>query len=177
MRVEVGDSSALYAHNAELVAVYEEVYADRLGDPFFAAPRYAQRLAAYAARDGFALVTGRVGGELVGYALGYPLPAGSRWWEGLRTPAGPELVAEDGRRTFAVTEIMVRAAWRRRGHARRLHDALLAGRPQRRATLLVLPDNAPAQAAYASWGWRKVGEIQPFDDAPRYDAMVLALDR
>lgn len=29
---------------------------------------------AYAARDGFGFVTGRLGAELVGYALGYPLP-------------------------------------------------------------------------------------------------------
>ena len=40
---------------------------------------------------------------------------------------------------------------------------------------MVLPDNTPAQAAYVSWGWRKLGNLKPFDDSPTYDAMVLPL--
>jgi GNAT superfamily N-acetyltransferase len=175
MELAVGGRALFRTVAGELLAVYQEVYAADLADPFFALPRYRQRLEGYAARDGFSLALGRLGGHLVGYALGYPLPAGTAWWEGLRTPADPGLSAEDGRRTFGVNEIMVRAPWRRRGYARRLHDALLHGRPEQRATLLVLPGNAPAQAAYAGWGWRKVGELQPFPDAPRYDAMILTL--
>jgi hypothetical protein len=33
----------------------------------------------------------------------------------------------------------------------------------------------PARRAYLSWGWRKIGELRPFDDAPVYDAMVRRL--
>ncbi len=177
IRIEVGDRTGLHGQQGELLVVYEQIYAERLGDPFFSAPRYWQRLTAYGDRAGFALATGRIDGTLVGYALGYTLPAGSGWWRGLRASVEPELLVEDGQRTFALTEIMVREEWRRRGYARRLHDALLAGRPERRAALLVLPDNEPARAAYATWGWYRVGPLQPFDDAPVYDAMLLDLDR
>ncbi len=79
------------------------------------------------------------------------------------------------KRTFAINEIMVRPAWRRRGYARALHDALLYDRPEERAILLVLPDNTAAQAAYRSWGWYKLGELQPFEDSPVFDAMVWEL--
>jgi ribosomal protein S18 acetylase RimI-like enzyme len=114
-------------------------------------------------------------GELVGYALGYPLPADSGWWRGLRSDVDPAKLQEDGKRTFALTEIMVREGWRRRGYARALHDVLLAGRQEERATLLVLPDNMPARSAYLAWGWYKLGELQPFDDAPVYGATVREL--
>jgi GNAT superfamily N-acetyltransferase len=93
----------------------------------------------------------------------------------LQGEVNPALLVEDGSRTFALTEIMVRAAWRRRGYARGLHDALLANRSEERATLLVLPDNIPARTAYLSWNWYKLGDLRPFDDAPTYEAMVLDL--
>ena len=165
-------AAGLHEQREELLAVYAEAYADQLDDPFYSLPRYWERLAAYAARDGFALVSGRLDDELIGYALGYTLPAGSGWWRGLRDKVDPALLTETGQRTFAVNEIMVRSAWRRRGYARALHDALLHNRPEERATLLVEPDNTAAQAAYRSWGWYKLGELQPFDDSPVFDAMV-----
>jgi hypothetical protein len=61
-------------------------------------------------------------------------------------------------------------------YARALHDALLADRPERRATLLVDPNNTPARSAYLSWGWTQLGTLQPFADARVYDAMVRRLD-
>jgi ribosomal protein S18 acetylase RimI-like enzyme len=175
LTIERSDASGLHEQRDELLKVYAEVYADRLDDPFFSLPRYWERLEAYGQRDGFSLVTGRLGGELIGYALGYTLPAGSRWWQGLRDAIDPKVLEEDGRRTFALTEIMVRSQWRRKGYARALHDALLADRAEERATLLVLPDNVPALNAYLSWGWYKLGELQPFADAPVYEAMVVEL--
>jgi GNAT superfamily N-acetyltransferase len=164
--------AGLHEHREPLLAVYAEVYADRLGDPFFSLPRYWERLEGYAARDGFALVTGCIAEEMIGYTLGFTLPAGSRWWSGLVRPLDPAFTEEDGQRTFALTEIMVRERWRRQGHARTLHDALLHDRHEQRATLLVLPDNRPARSAYLAWDWRKMGEIKPFADAPVYDSMV-----
>lgn len=47
--------------------------------------------------------------------------------------------------------------------------------PAARATLLVLPENVPAVAANRSWGWYTIGRLQPFQDAPVYEAMVLEL--
>lgn len=37
------------------------------------------------------------------------------------------------------------------------------------------PDDTPAQTAYRCWGWTKLGELQPFPDAPVFDAMILDL--
>jgi len=175
LTIERYDANGLHEHRDDLLNVYAELYRDRLDDPFFSLPRYWERLEAYGQRDGFSLVTGRLDDELIGYALGYTLPAGSRWWQGLRTKVDPALLVEDGRRTLALTEIMVRENWRRQGYARALHDALLRDRAEERATLLVLPDNVPAKSAYLSWGWYKLGELRPFDDAPVYDAMVVEL--
>ena len=94
---------------------------------------------------------------------------------GLRSEPDPEFTEEDSARTFALTEMMVRRTCRRRGYARALHDALLSHRHESRATLLVRPDNDAARLAYRSWGWYKVGDLQPFDDAPVFEAMVQEL--
>ncbi|MCP2329622.1 ribosomal protein S18 acetylase RimI-like enzyme [Hamadaea flava] len=177
LRVVRGGRVCLGRGRERLLGVYREVYADVLREPFFSESRYWQRLEGYAERNGFALVVGDVDGELVGYALGCTLPAQARWWNGLVDPVDAGLLAEDGRRTFALNEIMVRAAWRRRGFARALHDALLAGRPEQRATLLVDPANGPARAAYLSWGWYAFGRVKPFPDSATFEALMLDLTR
>ena len=163
------------AQRAALLAVYEEVYVDQLDDPFFAPSRFWQRLENYAGWPGFALVTGHLLDDLIGYTLGYTLPERSGWWGGFRGEVDPGLLKEDGQRTFALTQLMVLPAWQRRGYARALHDALLSNRPEERATLLVKPDNIPARTAYLSWGWQVLGQLQPFDDAPVYDALLFYL--
>jgi GNAT superfamily N-acetyltransferase len=174
--VRLTDAAGMEACRGELLDVYRDAYADKLGNPFFSEERYWERLEAYAQRTGFGLAMGyREGHGLVGYALGYTLPAGSQWWSGLLTRVDSSLVEEDGQRTFALNYIMVRRALRRQGIARQLHDALMKIRPEERATLLVMPGNVAASSAYAAWGWHKIGELQPFADAPIYDAMILDL--
>lgn len=49
---------------------------------------------------------------------------------------------------------MVRQAWTGRGIAHALHNEILSGRQEQRATLLVEPDNPTAYRAYINWGWR-----------------------
>ena len=176
LTVELIGAEGMHQRRDSLLDVYSQVYQDSLSDPFFSVPRYWERLEAYASRDGFTLVVGRLDDAIVGYALGYTLPKGAGWWHGLKTEVPPDLLEEDGSRTFALTEIMVLAEHRRKGYARVLHDTLITSRPERRATLLVLPENLPAKAAYFSWGWKKIGELQPFDDAPTYDALILDLE-
>ncbi|ADL47625.1 GCN5-related N-acetyltransferase [Micromonospora aurantiaca ATCC 27029] len=173
MRIRRLKQDSFHEYRDELIEVYEEVYAEQLDDPFFSPERYWSRLRAYAARDGFRAVVGEVDGTLIGYALGYRLPAETRWWQGLRSDVDVKALVETGTRTFALNEIMVRKRWRRRGIARQLHDSLIEEASEERATLLVLPDNVAAQAAYRSWGWQRIGELQPFDDAPVYDSMIL----
>ena len=168
-------ASGIYGQQEDMLAAYAEVYAEQLDDPFFSTSSYWQRLEGYARRAGFALVTGRLDNEFIGHTFGYTLPAGSHWWQGFRGNVDPTLLAETSKRTFAVTDLLVRPQWRRRGYARALHDALLENRPESRATLLVLPDNAAACAAYRSWGWYKFGNLQPFTDAPIFDSMMREL--
>lgn len=174
LRLTRHDAAEARALSDRLIAVYAEVYADSLDKPFFGVDRFTERFAAHSGRPGYALVAAHVGDEMVGYAYGLPLAADTAWWTGLVDPVPAEATRETGHRTFALNEIMVRAPWRRQGLGRRLHDALLAGRTEPRATLLVDPTNIPAKAAYASWGWRRLGGLRPFPDAPTYDAMLLA---
>ncbi|MEU7823432.1 GNAT family N-acetyltransferase, partial [Catellatospora sp. NPDC049133] len=169
--LEKHDASVISEFRDELLAVYREAYADKIQNPFFAENRFWERIEAYAARDGFELVTGRLGGQLVGYALGYTLPEGSAWWRGFLNEVDPELLVEDGARTFALNYIMVRPSQRRRGAAEALHAVLMSSRPEARATLLVLAHNTAALTAYQKWGWHKLGELKPFEDSPVYEAM------
>lgn len=171
--VERHDAHGLHEHRDELMSVYRRVYADMLHDPFRNEDAYWGRLEAYSARNGFVFVAGRINGAMIGYGLGYPLTAGSRWWRGFR---GDVDTTETGHRTLAVNELVVLKEHRRHGYAKALHDALLTGRYEERATLLVRPDNVPAVAAYTSWGWRKIGQLQPaLNGAPLFDSMLLDL--
>jgi GNAT superfamily N-acetyltransferase len=130
-------------------------------------------------QPGFALAEARHGGYLVGYATGMPLRPSTSWWRGLTTPLPPEVTAEHPGRTFALTELLVRASWRRQGIGRELHDLLLGARAEERATALVPPGAAAAQRAFASWGWRKAARTRGDDpsaaDAPVLDVLLLGL--
>lgn len=161
------------------LAVYEEVYAD---PPYCEGPRdvaefidhYQQQIRT---RPGFRLVLARHGGEVVGFTYGYRLPADTGWWGNLLEPLPEDFTHETGERTFAVIELAVRAPWRRRGIAAGLHGRLLDGLAVERVTLTMRPEPeaAPAQSAYASWGYRQVGKSHPWEEAPVYDAMILEL--
>ncbi|MGW2326674.1 GNAT family N-acetyltransferase [Streptomyces sp. NPDC001700] len=114
-------------------------------------------------------------GEPVGIAYGYPLSPQTGWWDRLIVPVSDEARREDGQRTFGLMELAVRAPWRRMGVARRLHEAVLADGAEERVLLNARPDVEAAQAAYRSWGYRKVGDAHPWDGADLHDVMVLDL--
>jgi hypothetical protein len=156
--------------------VYAEVYADRLSDPFFSVERFEERLDGQVSRPGWEVVVGWDKDIPVGYAYGSPLP-GPRWWTGMLEPLLEEMTAEDGTRTLALFVLMVRAPWRKTGTAHRIHEELLAGRPEERVTLLVEPTHPKVKALYESWGYQNVGDQQPFPDAPVYATMVRPLPR
>jgi GNAT superfamily N-acetyltransferase len=90
-------------------------------------------------------------------------------------PLPDEVTAEHPGRTFALVDLLVRASWRRQGIGRDLHDLILDGRPEERATLTVLPGAAAAQHAFRAWGWRKVARAQAGPDAPVADVLVISL--
>jgi ribosomal protein S18 acetylase RimI-like enzyme len=158
-----------------IVPLYEATHADVIDNPFYGADRFAERVRGYMKAPGFEIVVAEIDGRPVGQAFGYALPQTARWWQGLTTPADPDLITETGHRTFALCELMVHPDWQRHGIARSLHDELLYRRSEERATLLVRADNTAAQSAYAKWGWTKIATLRPYPDAPNYDALILPL--
>jgi ribosomal protein S18 acetylase RimI-like enzyme len=164
----------------DLVAdIHRDAYAEEIAttDPFASEEAFMTRFDAYTARDGFdLLIAVDDAGQAIGQAWGWPLTPGTGWWHGLIKAPEPDFTAEDGRRTFALSEIMVRQAFTRRGIAHALHGELLFARPEQRATLLVRPDNTIAYRAYERWGWQPVAELRPnWPDAPLMDVLILPL--
>jgi hypothetical protein len=175
--LELLDGRQAAGRAADLEALAAEVYAD---PPYRQdaeqAAGFAGRLRVRCRQPGFALAEARHGEYLVGYALGMPLRPSTSWWRYLTTPLPAAETTEQPGRTFALAELLVRAPWRRQGIGRDLHDLLLAGRPEERATLAVRPGAAPAQGAFQSWGWRKVARSQdPEPGAPLLDLLIRTL--
>jgi len=167
-------------HAAEFEALHEQVYAE----PPYAGPPYGQddarpfadRFRVQRRQPGFVLAEARHGGYLVGYAAGMPLRPSTGWWRHLTAPLPAEVTAEHPGRTFALSDLLVRASWRRQGIARALHDLILAGRPEERATLAVPPGAVAAQHAFQSWGWHKVARTRdPRPGSPVYDVLLTSL--
>jgi GNAT superfamily N-acetyltransferase len=161
--------------------VHQDAYAEAIasGDPFDSVDEFMRRFESYTRPEntGFELVIGYTSdGEPVGQTWGWPLTPSTGWWTGLEGEPEPGFTREDGRRTFALSEIMVRKAWTGRGLAHALHDELLGTRPEQRATLLVEPDNERAERAYTSWGWRQVGRLRPgWENAPSFKVLMIDL--
>jgi ribosomal protein S18 acetylase RimI-like enzyme len=170
------DGAQAAAHTGELHEIYAAVCAGR---PYLRdgdAAQFAHRFGVQRRQPGFALAEARSGGYLVGYAAGMPLRPSTSWWRGLTTPLPEEVTAEHPGRTFALTELLVRASWRRQGIGRALHDLILSDRPEERATLTVLPAATPAQNAFQKWGWRKVARTRdPQQGSSVADVLLTAL--
>jgi ribosomal protein S18 acetylase RimI-like enzyme len=154
----------------ELLALTDEVYGkDR-------DPEAVRRAKVWRKQPGFALVEARHGGYLVGYASGMPLRASTSWWRGLTTPLPDDVTEERPGRTFALTDLVVRASWRRQGIGRELAEALLAERTEERAALTVSQGASAAQAAFRSWGWRKIARTRgDVSGGPVLDVLVIDL--
>jgi GNAT superfamily N-acetyltransferase len=163
-------------HASELQALHAQVYAEppyRCDDD---AALFARRFAVQRRQPGFALAEARHGGYLVGYASGIRLRPSTAWWRDLTTPLPEDLTTEHPGRTFAVADLLVRASWRRQGIAAALHDLLLSGRPEERATLTLLPAATPAQHAFRAWGWHKVARTRdPRPGSPVCDVLLTPL--
>ncbi|MER7273495.1 GNAT family N-acetyltransferase [Dactylosporangium sp. NPDC000244] len=167
-------ASAVPAMRTDLIEVHTDARAELLDQPFYSADRFWERFENYITAPDFHLVVGHIGDVIVGYTFGSPLPADTKWWQHLQGSDDPDLTRETGQRTFAFREILVRKQFQRRGIAHRLHDALLRGRTEERAALLVRSDN-PAGELYRRWGWRQIGFLQPYPDSPRFEAMIIDL--
>lgn len=148
-----------------LVDVHADAYADQMDDPFH--QRFPWFVDHWSAMEGFSCVVAYEGGEPAGFAYGAPLTPGREWWR----PTGYE--PSDGyTSTYAVSEVMVRPQWRKQGISERLHEALLKERAEDLAVLLVDVTHPKVRSLYETWGYREVGEQQPFVDSPVYAVMV-----
>ncbi len=146
------------------------------GRPGADAAPLARSFAVRTRQPGFALAAARSGGYLVGYACGMPLRPATSWWRAVTAPLPEEVTGEHPGRTFALAELAVRAAWRRQGIGRELHDLVLSGRAEERATLAVPAAAAAAQQAFRAWGWRKVARARGAGpDAGPADILLLPL--
>jgi ribosomal protein S18 acetylase RimI-like enzyme len=158
------------SHEDELLALRAEVYGRD------SEPEAARRLRVWLRQPGFVLAEVRHGGFLVGYACGMPLRPSTSWWKELTTPLPDEAVTEHPGRTFALTELLVRAAWRRQGIGRSLYHLIMDARPEERATLTVPPGATAANTAFRHWGWRRVARTRgPDPGTPVLDVLVTAL--
>ncbi len=179
------DEVALRRHGAEGARALLETLCDIYGEVNAEPPYYEdadgiadfrKRTRVQTERPGFELVSAHADEEIAGFAFGFSLPPDTNWWESVVPAPSTEMAEEWEGRTFALVELDVRAPWRRRGVGRALHHTLLADRSEERTTLCASPEAEPAQAAYASWGWRKVGEKPlPLAGNPVYDVLVLPL--
>jgi len=173
------DRSAAREQRDTVSAIHDDAYVSAIdsGDLFETREAFLERFDAYTARDGFDLVIAYLGDEPAGQAWGWALrPPDGGWWRWLTTPVEPGFAEENGERTFALSELMVRQVFAGRHIAHALHDELLSTRPEQRATLLVKPDNVTAYRAYLKWGWRKAAEMQTnWPDSPLFDVLILPL--
>jgi ribosomal protein S18 acetylase RimI-like enzyme len=167
------DGPAALEYEPDLAALHGEIYAD---PPYQQPVKNGQFHARYAVQrrqPGFVLAAAWHGGYLVGYATGMPLRPSTSWWRDLTTTVPDDVTAEHPGRTFALTELAVRPAWRRQGIGRALYDLVLAGREEERLTLAVLPAATAAQQAFRQWGWQKVARSRdPRPGPPAPGALV-----
>ena len=138
------------ADTEELLELRAEVYGADDG-------AFAGRFRTQRRQPGFVLAEARNGGYLVGYAFGMPLRPSTSWWRQLTAPLPEAVTAEHPGRTFALADLAVRPSWRRQGIGRDLHDLILRGRPEERATAVLAPAAAPAQHAFRSLGLAQAG--------------------
>ncbi|PGH46941.1 GNAT family N-acetyltransferase [Streptomyces sp. Ru87] len=150
-----------------------------LTGPFYSVERFNERLSTYASRPGWTAAVAHEDRDPVGFCFGVPLGPDTRWWKPMITPLPEEMTKEDGKRTVALNEIVVRRPWRGRGVAWQLHETWLAQRQEERVTLLVNPaaGDGAVQAVYEAWGYRKIGDQQPFPDSPIFASLVRPVKR
>lgn len=145
--------------------------------PFYQRERFDERLTSYSSRPGWEAVVAYDHKEPVGYVFAVPLGESTAWWSAEQTPLPEDYVKENGERTLALNEILVRRPWRGahgKGTARGLHEELLSERQEQRVTLLVNPtlSDGRLKAVYESWGYEQIGSQQPFDDSPVFATMM-----
>lgn len=169
------DASGALELADELRAVYLASHREQQDNPWYSSARFAERLEEmYAPIAGFELVAGRVDGRMIGYAFGTPYSRPQAVWKKAARLYPQYSGASEDTPVYIFREFAVDPDYQGQGFARTIHDTLLSQRPEPLAYLLVRVGN-PARAAYEEWGWRVIGQDQPFADSPIMDEMARPL--
>lgn len=178
--ITTGDPNVARLYANELSELYERNFLDSLTpeSKFFSKQEFQRRLVEwYLPTPNFKIVLLRIGGDLVGFALGASLPPNTQWWKDVRESLPKEFTEEDGNRTLALLDIVVDKHLQGRGLGSLLHKELLNDRKEERATLLGTPIRQPAYSIWPRWGYKKIGTAQPTADAPILEVFVRQLAR
>ncbi|WP_210590365.1 GNAT family N-acetyltransferase [Streptomyces sp. GESEQ-35] len=143
--------------------VYVTAYRGAAGAEYRDRKGFLRRFEQHVHHDGFDMAVADATG-LVGCAYGYRLERDGAWWTDFPvevTPETEELTASG--RVFALTELMVLPAHRRRGVATRLGDLLLSRLPK---DLVVAGldrdrDAAGIRELLRTWGWKQLPAAGP----------------
>lgn len=149
-----------------LIDIHRDAYADNMTEFDQQFPWFVDH---WGGNADFACVIAFDGEEPVAFAYGAPATAYREWWREHLDPA-PEKS-----RTFSYSELAVRPNYRKTGTAELVTRALLEDRDEDLTVLLVDIKHPRVQALYEDWGFRKVGERQPFPDSPVYAVMLAEL--
>ncbi|HEY6424482.1 MAG TPA: GNAT family N-acetyltransferase [Pseudonocardiaceae bacterium] len=155
------------------IDLYREAFPHEVDKPFWSVQRYSQRVERHAAMPGFSAVVAYNNDEPVGFAYGITLPATTHWWTTIQPPlTDPAFTREDGHRTFALFEVIVKPKNQGHGIGRRIHDALLSKRSEERVTIATHHGNTHARDTYTRWGYHHIGTRQPAPPAPLIDVFL-----
>ena len=133
------------------------------GPPYFVEPAELRRVRRLFSRHlttpGFRLIAALKGGEIVGFAYGFPRTPGEAWTEEVAASLPPRLRERWLRGAFGFVEFAVDPRYQGLGVGSTLHDRLLATAQEPRAVLTVHA-HAPAARFYARRGWRRLGWLK-----------------
>ncbi|MGH3919381.1 MAG: GNAT family N-acetyltransferase [Pseudonocardiaceae bacterium] len=155
------------------IDLYREAFGHEIDEPFWSVEKYSHRLERHATMSGFSAVVAYTNDKPIGFAYGITLPATTRWWATIQPPlTDPAFTREDGHRTLALFEVIVRPEHQGHGIGRRIHDELLSTRSEQRVTIATHHGNTHARTTYTSWGYHHVGTRQPTPPAPLLDVYL-----
>ncbi|MGH3853260.1 MAG: GNAT family N-acetyltransferase [Pseudonocardiaceae bacterium] len=155
------------------INVYRETFGHQIDTPFWSIQRYGQRIKRHSAMSGFSAIVAYVNEEPIGFAYGITRPTTTRWWATIQPPlTDPTFTREDGHRTFALFEVMVKPEHQGQGIGQRIHNTLLAIRGEQRVTIATDHGNIHARNTYTRWGYHHIGTRQPTPPAPLLDVFL-----
>ncbi|MGW7007640.1 hypothetical protein ACWGCW_33760 [Streptomyces sp. NPDC054933] len=130
------------------------------GEQYRSREDFLRRLARDVRQPGFAMLVAEAA-ALAGCAFGFPVGRDGSWWRGFNgaLPQYIEQLTASGH-VFAITEIVVHPYAQHSDLASRLQERLLADRQSSLGATLIDQADPAAYAAFRSWGWQEIGEIQ-----------------